>query len=98
MAEAKATAAAVAAETKVEAPAVEKEPVKKAKDKKARVKIFIPVDQLNPDNTWFCSINGQDYYVKRGEEVEVDWGVAEMYRITQTREQQNRTKIKVSQL
>jgi hypothetical protein len=98
MAEAK-TPAAMAAETKVEdTPVVEKAPIKKAKDKKPRVKIFIPIDQLNPENTWFCSINGQDYYVKRGEEVEVAWGVAEMYRSTQTREQQNRAKIKVSQL
>jgi hypothetical protein len=103
MAEAKKTPAQMAAETVVETPAVVEEvkavPEKKAeKPKRPRVQIIIPEDPLNPGNKqWWCCINGQEYYVQRGVPVEVSAGVAELYNNTVKREQENRTKVKVTQ-
>lgn len=78
-------------------PAVQE--VKKKKRDKSRVKIFIPIDPLNPGvNYWYCNINGQDYYIARGKEVEVDWGVADLYRRTVQREQDNRGMVKVTEI
>jgi len=48
--------------------------------KEKKVKIMIPKDPANPDdNTWFCQINGQAYYIARGKQVEVPPEVATLY-------------------
>lgn len=63
------------AETKTENKAVE---TKTAKEKK--VKIILPITRYEKDDE-FVGINGMNYQIKRGEEVEVPESVADALRI-----------------
>jgi hypothetical protein len=50
-----------------------------------KVKLFIPVDRNNPEKTKLVIVNGQDFYLAVGKQLEVPQVVAEVWQDSYSR-------------
>lgn len=58
-----------------------------------KVKLFIPKDPINPEPTRYVQINGVEYFLGVGKQIEVPECVAEVWHDSYTRTEQAKAEI-----